>query len=97
METLKVMAFLSTLLLFFVVSLSVLSGFAKMLAQNPKTEEARRSWEGSCLILLVFPMTPVILVWRASQLVLGPPYPICVRPALHEVGQEQVLKEVKDE
>ncbi len=66
METLKAMAFLSTLLLFFVVSLSVLSAFSKMLAQNPKTEEARRSWEGSRLILLIFLLMLGILVWRAS-------------------------------
>jgi cadmium resistance protein CadD (predicted permease) len=66
METLKTMAFLSTLLLFFVVSLSVLSAFSKRLAQNPKTEEARRSWEGSRLILLVFLLMLGILVWRAS-------------------------------
>ena len=66
MDTLKAIAFLGTLLLFFVVSLSVLSAFSKMLAQNAKTEEARRSCEGSWLIVLVFLSTLVILVWRAS-------------------------------
>lgn len=66
MDTLKAIAFLGTLLLFFVVSLSVLSAFSKMLAQNAKTEEAPRSWEGGYLTLLVFLSTLAILVWRAS-------------------------------
>ena len=66
MDTLEAIAFLGTLLLFFVVSLSGLSAFSKTPGQNAKTEEARRSCEGSRLIVLVFLSTLVILVWRAS-------------------------------
>jgi NADH:ubiquinone oxidoreductase subunit 6 (subunit J) len=66
MDTLEAIAFLGTLLLFLVVSLSVLSAFSEMLVENAKTEETRRSWEGGFLISLVFLLTLVILVWRAS-------------------------------
>jgi NADH:ubiquinone oxidoreductase subunit 6 (subunit J) len=66
MNIAETMAFLGALMLFFVVSLSVLPAFSKMMARNAKTEEARRSWEGGCLIWLVFLLMLAIVVWRAS-------------------------------
>ena len=64
MDTLEAIAFLGTLLLFCVAYLSGLSAFSKTPVQNARTEEARRLWEGSWLIVLVFLSTLAILVWR---------------------------------
>ncbi len=66
MHLIETMVFLGTLLLFLVVSLSILSVFSRVLAQKGMPLEARRAWEGHLLIGLVFLSTLVILAWRVS-------------------------------
>jgi hypothetical protein len=64
MNTIEATAILGALILVLVVSLSALSAYSKVPGQNGMTEEARRSWEGSYLILLNFLLILLILVWR---------------------------------
>ena len=65
MDILEIMVFLGALMLFFVVSLSILSVFSKTLAQNAAiSEKTRRSREGGCLMFLAFVSMLAILVWR---------------------------------
>jgi NADH:ubiquinone oxidoreductase subunit 6 (subunit J) len=64
MNTIEATAILGAIMLVFVVSLSALSAYSKMPEQNGRTEETRRSWEGSWLILLAFLLILLILVWR---------------------------------
>ncbi len=66
MDTIEPLLFLAALMLFFVVSLTALSAFSRMLAQRAKTEEVRRSWEGGCLVLLACLLMLLILIWRTS-------------------------------
>jgi uncharacterized membrane protein (DUF485 family) len=65
MDAIEPLLFLAALMLFFVVSLTVLSAFSRMLAQKAQTEEVRRSWEGGCLVLLACLLMLLILIWRA--------------------------------
>jgi protein-S-isoprenylcysteine O-methyltransferase Ste14 len=65
MDRIEPLLFVAALMLFFVVSLAALSAFSKMLAQKAKTDGARRSWEGGCLILLACLLMLLILIWRA--------------------------------
>jgi NADH:ubiquinone oxidoreductase subunit 6 (subunit J) len=65
MDILEILVFLGALMLFFVVSLSILSAFSKVLAQNAAvSEKTRRSREGGCLMFLTFVSMLAILVWR---------------------------------
>jgi hypothetical protein len=66
MQPLETMAFMGAMLLFFVVSLSALSAFSRMLAKMGQSAQARRSREGGCLLWLAFVWTLVLLVWRMS-------------------------------
>jgi hypothetical protein len=66
MHPMETMAFMGAMLLLFIVSLSALSAFSRVLAQTGKSAQARRSWEGGCLLWLVFVWTLVLLVWRMS-------------------------------
>jgi hypothetical protein len=66
MHLIEITAFMAALLLFFVISLSLLSAFSKVLAKQGMALEARRAWEGRLLIGLVFLSTLVILGWRVS-------------------------------
>lgn len=66
MDILESLLFLAALMLLFVVSLGALSAFSKILAQNPEAEEARRSQEGGCLILMIFLLILAVLIWRSS-------------------------------
>ena len=64
MVILEAMAFLGALSLLYVVSLSLLSVFSKVLAQRGMSLEARRSREGTFLMGLAFLSTLALLVWR---------------------------------
>jgi len=66
MDTIQYVLFLAALMLLFVISLSALSAFSKMMTQSQKTEESYRSWEGGFLILLVFLQMLAIMVWRST-------------------------------
>ena len=66
MNTIGAIAFLGTLILVFVVGLSALSAASKTLVEKVPTDEARRSWEGKCLLLLDSVLVLVVLYWRAS-------------------------------
>jgi hypothetical protein len=64
MNAIQSAAFLGAFLLLFVVSTSALSFYSKMAGDNGRTEETRRSREGSWLIILNFLLILLILVWR---------------------------------
>lgn len=64
--TLEAIALFGGLLLVFVLCLSLLPTLSGVLVKNPESEEARRSWEGGCLLLLAFVMMLLILIWRAA-------------------------------
>jgi len=51
-------------MLFFVLSLSVLSRVSERLAQGGTPLEVRRACENRCLMVLVFLTILVILLWR---------------------------------
>jgi len=66
MDTIQAVAFLGAVMLFFVLSLSVLCRFSEKLARAGTPFKVRRTCENRCLIVLVFLTLLVILLWRVS-------------------------------
>ena len=69
MDIIKTIAFLGTIILFFVLGVSTLSASSESveaLAEDAMTEERRKAREGGWLLVLNFLVILAILVWRVS-------------------------------
>ncbi len=66
MDVMKTIAFLSTIILCFVLGVSALSVASESLAEDATTEERRKARERGWLLVLNFVVILAILVWRVS-------------------------------